>query len=441
MRLKKFILDNKDSILNAWSEFFNSTFPLVRTREIESRQKSQREEILAFIARDIELDQTLFQQGEKSKGKKSTAHRLSAGGLHGTNRIESGLDIIGIVSEYRALRASVIHLWLDTTPKLQTEDVDDLIRFNEAIDQALADSVKSYSIGKEKPSQLVESLLSSASDQAYLMGLNGKITYANKAVTELYGIGLKEIVGKDFIDLNFANAQEIQNLIQQVSETQEHLRCEVCVTQNGTKTEYEYLCMPVLTEAGSSEAVAIIARDVTKRKFTEDESWHNANYDALTGLPNRRMFMGKLEEDIKHFNRLKLAFSLMFIDLDNFKAANDKFGHDCGDELLKQAAERISVCIREADTVARIGGDEFTVILRDLNNIESATLIANKVIQQLRAPFHVLGNTINISGSIGVTYFPKDGLTVETLFKNADKAMYAAKDAGRDQFKLFKDVT
>ncbi len=439
MRLKTFILDNQATILNAWSEFFDSTFPSVRTKELQSQQKSQREEILAFIANDIELDQTSLQQNEKSKGNKKTTNSLSAGSLHGTNRVESGLGIIGIVSEYRALRASVIHLWMESTPNLQTEDVEDLIRFNEAIDQALADSVKSYSIGKEKPSQLVESLLSSAFDQAYLIDLNGKITYANKAVTDLHNISLKEIVGMDLLDLHFASVKNIKKCMQQVIKTRQQLRSEVSFSYNERKTDYEYLYMPVLNEFDSIEAVAIIARDVTKRKLTEDESWHNANYDALTGLPNRRMFLDKLAEDIKHFNRRPLAFSLLFIDLDNFKAANDKFGHHSGDELLKQAAERIKVCIRETDTVARLGGDEFTVILLDMTDTESAQLIANKILHQLRAPFHVFGNTLNISASMGITYFPKDGRTLDTLLKNADKAMYTAKKAGRNQIQLFNN--
>jgi diguanylate cyclase (GGDEF)-like protein/PAS domain S-box-containing protein len=177
--------------------------------------------------------------------------------------------------------------------------------------------------------------------------------------------------------------------------------------------------------------------DITEKKKSEQIIWHQANFDTLTGLPNRRMFHDRLEQEIKKAHRSGRQLALLFIDLDRFKEINDTLGHDNGDILLKEAARRLKNCVRESDTVARLGGDEFTIILSDLDSARGADRIADAILTSMTAPFTLGGETAYVSASIGLTLFPEDASASETLVKNADQAMYAAKHLGRNRYSYF----
>ncbi len=180
-----------------------------------------------------------------------------------------------------------------------------------------------------------------------------------------------------------------------------------------------------------------VSQDITEKKRSEETIWQQANFDPLTGLPNRRMFQDRLEHEIKKSHRDGFALALMFIDLDKFKEVNDTLGHDKGDTLLVEAARRIAGCVRESDTVARLGGDEFTVILSELDDTGSVDRIAHAIINALVAPFQLGAETAFVSASIGITLFPDDANNLEMLMSNADQAMYASKSAGRNRFSYF----
>lgn len=177
--------------------------------------------------------------------------------------------------------------------------------------------------------------------------------------------------------------------------------------------------------------------DITDQKRAEETIWRQANYDPLTELPNRRLFRDRLQQELLKAQRSGQKLALMFIDLDRFKEVNDTLGHHTGDLLLVEAAARISHCVRATDTVARLGGDEFTVIMADLSDSERVGDVAQKMLVTLSAPFHLGNNLAYVSASIGITLFPDDAVDVETLLRNADQAMYAAKEAGRNQFGYF----
>lgn len=177
--------------------------------------------------------------------------------------------------------------------------------------------------------------------------------------------------------------------------------------------------------------------DITAKKESDERVWRQANFDTLTRLPNRRLFRDRLEQEVKKAHRAGLRAALLFIDLDRFKEVNDLLGHDAGDQLLKQAALRLSECVRETDTVARLGGDEFTVILSELEDIAHVELIAQKLLARLAEPFRLGTEVAYVSGSIGITLYPADAEEPEELIRNADQAMYAAKSAGRNQFSYF----
>ncbi|WP_374586456.1 EAL domain-containing protein [Pseudoduganella sp.] len=177
--------------------------------------------------------------------------------------------------------------------------------------------------------------------------------------------------------------------------------------------------------------------DITEKKETEALIWQQANFDTLTQLPNRRMFLDRLQHDILKSRRDGTRIAILFIDLDHFKEVNDTLGHHQGDVLLVEAARRIGACVRQSDTVSRLGGDEFTVILPELAEVDRVEGIAQNIIDSLRMPFQLGQEQAFISASIGITIYPDDAGNMEDLLKHADQAMYAAKGAGRNRFSYF----
>jgi diguanylate cyclase (GGDEF)-like protein len=164
---------------------------------------------------------------------------------------------------------------------------------------------------------------------------------------------------------------------------------------------------------------------------------HLAYHDALTGLPNRPLFIDRLIVALAQAERMNQQLAVLFLDLDRFKNINDSLGHSIGDTLLKAAADRIRRCVREGDTVARFGGDEFTLLIPQVDNVEDAAKVAQKVIETLKIPFMIADRELFITSSIGMSLFPADGLDPETLVRNADTAMYRAKEQGRDNYQLY----
>jgi diguanylate cyclase (GGDEF)-like protein/PAS domain S-box-containing protein len=177
--------------------------------------------------------------------------------------------------------------------------------------------------------------------------------------------------------------------------------------------------------------------DITERKRAEEQSHHQAYHDALTDLPNRILFNDRLSLAILHAHRRRQGLAVMFIDLDHFKNVNDTLGHTAGDEVLVAVAERLKSCLREEDTVARVGGDEFLVLLTGISRDSDVAAMARKLLKTLAEPFPLKKRELFLSASIGVGLYPNDGTDAETLVANVDTAMYRAKEAGRNNFQFF----
>ncbi|MEJ2452583.1 MAG: EAL domain-containing protein [Candidatus Thiodiazotropha sp.] len=184
------------------------------------------------------------------------------------------------------------------------------------------------------------------------------------------------------------------------------------------------------------EYVAVFS-DITKHKQDEEKIRYQANFDALTALPNRSLLTDRLSQAILSANRENWKLALLFIDLDQFKVVNDTFGHVMGDELLQLVAKRIRKCVREADTVARFGGDEFVILMQDVTDLEAPALVASKVITEVTRSFILYEREIYIGASVGITVYPDDALTPDALLRNADMAMYQAKERGRNNYQFF----
>ena len=209
------------------------------------------------------------------------------------------------------------------------------------------------------------------------------------------------------------------------------------ITKDGRTILCEWYNTPLIDQHGKVIGVASLVDDITARKLSEDMIWKQANYDTLTGLPNRNMFHDRLAQELRKADRDKCPLALLLLDLDEFKEVNDTLGHDTGDLLLQEAGRRISSCVRQSDTVARLGGDEFTIILHELHGNSHIEKVAQKIISRLEEAFQLGDEVVHVSGSIGITLYPIDASDIDTLLKNADQAMYAAKKNGRNCFSYF----
>ncbi len=195
--------------------------------------------------------------------------------------------------------------------------------------------------------------------------------------------------------------------------------------------------LPTPADIKLIQQAATLASIAIERKRAEDTIWRQANYDTVTHLPNRRLFRDRLEQEIRRAQREQRLLALLFIDLDRFKEVNDTLGHDAGDALLVEAAHRISATIRDTDTAARIGGDEFTIIMPQLLDTRRVEEVAQMLVDALAVPFQVGHEMVYLSGSIGITIYPNDAGDLENLLKNADQAMYVAKNRGRSCYSFF----
>jgi len=185
---------------------------------------------------------------------------------------------------------------------------------------------------------------------------------------------------------------------------------------------------------GHPELLARSVRYAIERKRSEERLTYLAQYDHLTGLVNRGLFRDRLIQAMARSKRLHQPLGLMLLDLDKFKSVNDTFGHDVGDDLLKAVSERLKICIREVDTVARMGGDEFTIILEGVASEQSIVVVAKRITESISTVFEIKGHTISIGISIGITVYPQDDQSIDELLKHADSAMYRAKQQGGNGF-------
>ena len=193
----------------------------------------------------------------------------------------------------------------------------------------------------------------------------------------------------------------------------------------------------VRDEEGNPRYFSTVIEDISRRKQIEEELLHVANYDALTNLPNRSLLLDRLSQALVFANRAGSQVAVMLIDLDRFKNINDSLGHDVGDKIIVEVARRLAFAVRAGDTIARIGGDEFVVIWPDIANENAAAIMAQQILEALSRPMTMQGHEFYPTGSIGISMFPRDGHDGQTLLKNADTAMYRAKDAGRNNFQFY----
>ena len=291
----------------------------------------------------------------------------------------------------------------------------------------------------EQELQFANSVYQAIGEVVMITDSSNRIIAVNHAFTQLTGYALDEAIGKP---MNFMFSERHDEAFKQAIWHKLNAtgiwEGEIWIRRKNGEEHAEWqLIHTIYDNKGNVLKRAALISDVTDQKRTEETIRRHAYYDPLTGLPNRRLFLDRLGLVIKKANRANFPIALLFIDLDHFKEVNDKLGHEAGDSLLHEAARRISACVRESDTVARLSGDEFTVILSELPDTRHTDYVAQKIVTRLAMPYHIDGGIVHVSASIGISMFPNDANEIHALMKNADLAMYDAKSKGRNRFSHF----
>jgi len=261
----------------------------------------------------------------------------------------------------------------------------------------------------------------------------------NQAYENITGYSREEVMGSPPMILNadlhdIAHYEAIWNTIQE----QGQWVGEIWSRRKNGESYPEWLSISQVKNAnGAVQNYVAVFTDITQRKLSEEHLQFLANHDALTHLPNRALLQQRIEQSLVRAQRHHMKIAVLFIDLDRFKIINDTLGHDAGDILLQEAAKRLKHCLRESDTVARQGGDEFVVLVEDFSDEQYLTTIARKIMSALAQPFILMGQELHVSASIGIAVYPQDGADVFSLLKNADVAMYRAKDSGKNTFNFY----
>lgn len=287
--------------------------------------------------------------------------------------------------------------------------------------------------------RLASLVYSSSSEAMVVTSLDGMIIDANPAFSAATGFSIAEIKGRPGYSIGGAGnaAGLVEQLRSSVNATGKWSG-EISIRRKDGSEFPAYLTVDTYLahEYGEPRRVALI-HDMTEKRQAEEVIRHQANFDALTDLPNRRLFFNRLEQEIGRSNDAHHAVALLFIDLDRIKEVNDTLGHDQGDLLLLEAVRRIADSVRASDTVARLAGDEFTVILPAVGDAGVAERVAQAILERIAAPYRLAGELVVVSASIGVAMYPQDADNAEALLVCADQAMFAAKKEGRNPSKVF----
>ena len=288
----------------------------------------------------------------------------------------------------------------------------------------------------EERLQLAAKVVETANEGIMITGPDGTIEAVNMAFNRITGFSSDEAIGKkpNILKSGRHDQDFYHDMWRTLLETGQW-QGEVWNRRRTGELFIEWLSIATVRDAsGHVSHMLGVFSDITARKEDDEKIWRQANFDVLTGLPNRSLFLDRLGQAVKAARRDRTRFALMFIDLDGFKAVNDTFGHANGDILLQAAATRLLLSVRTSDTVARLSGDEFIVILHDIENKDEVGNVAAKMVSRLADPFDLDGSQAGVHASIGIAMFPDDAEDAAMLIRLADRAMYVVKGSGKNNY-------
>ncbi|MGE5545519.1 MAG: diguanylate cyclase domain-containing protein [Solirubrobacterales bacterium] len=288
----------------------------------------------------------------------------------------------------------------------------------------------------EEQLKLAGKVVETANEAVVITNSRNEIQFVNPAFTNITEYSPEEVLGKNpaMLQSGRHDADFYREMWRDLRE-QGRWRGEIWNRRKSGEFFAEWLSIVAIRDASGAVTHHIaVFSDITHRKEDEERVWRQANYDVLTGLPNRALFVDRLSQAVRQSRRDAKHFALMFIDLDGFKQVNDTLGHAAGDILLQQAAQRLTDCMRASDTVARLAGDEFTIIMQGIHGREDTAMVAAKILETLGQPFDLDGRIAHVRGSIGIAIFPEDAGDGPSMLELADAAMYAVKKRGKNNF-------
>jgi len=286
------------------------------------------------------------------------------------------------------------------------------------------------------------SILENIQEAYFEVDLAGNFTFFNDSLCRMTGCSRDELIGmnyKFFSDME--NSKNVFAAFHHVYKTEKSTEGFdwLIIRKDGSKRYIEASVSLKKDSSGHPAGFKGVIRDITERKRIEQELNHMATHDALTGLPNRLMFSQLLDHAIQSAHRNKKQLAVLFIDLDRFKIINDSLGHDAGDQLLKEMALRFRQTLRNVDVVGRLGGDEFVILVEDFNDIHQVDVLAHKILSTVIKPMVLMGEECRVTASIGISVYPRDAEDEQTLMKNADIAMYFAKEEGKNNYQFYSE--
>ncbi len=287
--------------------------------------------------------------------------------------------------------------------------------------------------------KLMGKVFENAEEGVMITDANSYILNVNQAFVKVTQYTKEEVLGKKPSILHSGNHDKgFYERMWDILLREKRWQGEVWNSRKNNEIYPEWLSITaVLDDNGDTSHYIGIFSDVSVKNEGDERLYHLAHYDSLCNLPNRMLFYDRLRQSLSRSKRSNQKIAVMFMDLDGFKQVNDEYGHGVGDELLQQVSQRVTAVLRESDTLARIGGDEFTIIINDVDKTETIDMIANKILAAIKEDYFLHEQAFSVSASIGISLFPDNSEDVNTLVKHADIAMYKAKNEGKNRFKFF----
>lgn len=297
------------------------------------------------------------------------------------------------------------------------------------------------SINTETELKLADIVFKNTLEGIAITNVEGTILSVNPAFTTITGYSANEAIGKNprILKSDHHDDEFYKNMWAELLE-KDHWHGEIWNRKKSGEAYYEWLTIVAIKDVDGKPCNYVsVFRDITEIREKDEHILHMAYHDPLTNLPNRLLFHDRLQQALSFAHRHPRIIAIMFIDLDRFKIINDTLGHNIGDILLQSVASRLKDAVRQNDTVSRLGGDEFIILLSEIEKVQDAALVAQKILHLLSTSFVVHGHELNITASIGISIYPDDGNDVQTLMKKADTAMYHAKEQGKNAYQFYKE--
>ena len=292
---------------------------------------------------------------------------------------------------------------------------------------------------------MLRTMFQNCANLLILMDKAGHIIEANNTLLAATGYSKDELIGHHLMSSNMwsssaSSKKRIRNRLAKATQGK-FVRDEIeILCADSRTTTVDFSLKPVVDQSGAVDIIVLEAREINSYKRQERRLYQLAHYDHLTQLPNRILFNDRLAQTIRGAKRFNRVMAVLFVDIDDFKYINDKYGHDAGDNILLMIASKIRRCLREVDTVSRLGGDEFAVILTEIKDIETTVETAQRIIDAVAKPMLYEGAEMKVTASVGIALYPEDATNVSELLSHADMAMYQAKQQGKNHYMFYREM-